>query len=122
MQSDNGIIFISIKYTNRPFGTVEEMNEKLIEYWNKTIHQNEEVYILGDVTMVRPARANCKGKNSRAIPYCGILCHGGGFKSDLGRCRSADEISMKFELTKKQALSSRLKTDIMALSLGRGNL
>ena len=28
-----------------------------------------------------------------------------GFKSDLGRCRSADEISMKFELTKKQALS-----------------
>ena len=45
-----------------------------------------------------------------------------GFKSDLGRCRSADEISMKFELTKKQALSSRLKTDIMALSLGRQSL
>lgn len=67
----------AIVYTNRPFGTVEEINEKLIEYWNKTIHQNEEVYILGDVTMVRPARANCKGKNSRAIPYCGILCHGG---------------------------------------------
>ena len=47
----------AIIYTNRPFGTVEEMNEKLIEYWNKTVHKNDEVYILGDVTMVKPNRA-----------------------------------------------------------------
>ena len=47
----------AIEYTSRPFATVEEMNEKLIEYWNKTIHPNDEVYILGDVTMVRPGRA-----------------------------------------------------------------
>ena len=47
----------AIIYTNRPFETVEEMNEKLIEYWNKTVHANDEVYILGDVTMVRPGRA-----------------------------------------------------------------
>ena len=47
----------SIVYTNRPFETVEKMNEKLIEYWNKTVHANDEVYILGDVTMVRPGRA-----------------------------------------------------------------
>lgn len=47
----------AIVYTNRPFVTPEEMNEKLIENWNKTVHQNDEVYILGDVTMVRPARA-----------------------------------------------------------------
>ena len=47
----------AIIYTNRPFETVEEMNEKLKEYWNKTVHANDEVYILGDVTMVRPGRA-----------------------------------------------------------------
>ena len=47
----------AILYTNRPFGTVEEMNEKLIEYWNSTVHKNDEVYILGDVTMVKPNRA-----------------------------------------------------------------
>ena len=41
----------AVLYTNRPFGTVEEMNEKLIEYWNSTVHKNDEVYILGDVTM-----------------------------------------------------------------------
>lgn len=47
----------AIVYTNRPFVTAEEMNEKLIENWNKTVHQNDEVYILGDVTMVRVGRA-----------------------------------------------------------------
>ena len=33
------------------------MNEELIEYWNSTVHKNDEVYILGDVTMVKPNRA-----------------------------------------------------------------
>ena len=47
----------AIIYTHRPFEIVEEMNEKLIECWNKTIQKNDEVYILGDVTMVRPGRA-----------------------------------------------------------------
>ena len=54
----------AIIYTNRPFETVEEMNEKLIEYWNKTVHANDEVYILGDVTMVRPAMTILPGKSS----------------------------------------------------------
>lgn len=32
----------------RPFETVEEMNEKLIDRWNKTVGPNDTVYILGD--------------------------------------------------------------------------
>ena len=47
----------AIVYTNRPFETVEEMNAKLVKSWNRTVHQNDEIYILGDVTMVRPGRA-----------------------------------------------------------------
>ena len=43
----------AIVYANRPFETVKEMNEKLIENWNRTVHGNDEIYILGDVTMVR---------------------------------------------------------------------
>ena len=37
-----------IKYCNRPFSSVEEMNETLIENWNKTVSYRDTIYHLGD--------------------------------------------------------------------------
>ena len=37
-----------IKYVNRPFKDVEEMNNTLINNWNKRVKHKDEVYILGD--------------------------------------------------------------------------
>ena len=37
-----------IKYCNRPFKNVHEMNEALIEAWNKKVPKNAEVKHLGD--------------------------------------------------------------------------
>lgn len=37
-----------IKYCDRPFSSVEEMNEKLIDNHNSIIKQNDTVYMLGD--------------------------------------------------------------------------
>ena len=37
-----------IKYCNRPFASVEEMNEKLIENWNITVGKDDLVWCLGD--------------------------------------------------------------------------
>jgi calcineurin-like phosphoesterase family protein len=35
-------------HCNRPFSTVEEMDETIIERWNNTVTNNDTVYILGD--------------------------------------------------------------------------
>ena len=37
-----------IKFCNRPFATVEEMNETLIQNWNETVPENGTVFHLGD--------------------------------------------------------------------------
>ena len=37
-----------IKYENRPFDTVEEMNAGLIENWNKKVPEYGTVFVLGD--------------------------------------------------------------------------
>ena len=37
-----------IKYTNRPFATIEEMNSTLIANWNQHIAPEDQVFFLGD--------------------------------------------------------------------------
>ena len=42
-----------IEYSNRPFGSVEEMNEIMIQRWNEWVKPQDHVWHLGDVTMHR---------------------------------------------------------------------
>lgn len=37
-----------IKYNNRPFSSVAEMDQKIIENWNRVVSQSDTVYHLGD--------------------------------------------------------------------------
>lgn len=46
-----------IKHANRPFYDSEEMNRTLVKNWNRLIGPQDEVYILGDLTMKGPAFA-----------------------------------------------------------------
>jgi len=56
----NNVFFISdthfnhqkiIEYCNRPFSSVEEMNEALIANWNRTVGPNDHIFHLGDFAM-----------------------------------------------------------------------
>ena len=38
-----------IKYCNRPYSSIEEMDEDLINRWNKKVHKNDIIYIVGDL-------------------------------------------------------------------------
>ena len=38
-----------VKMCNRPFGSVEEMNEAMIAAWNEQVTGNDTVFILGDL-------------------------------------------------------------------------
>lgn len=45
--------FNVIKYCNRPFANVDEMDAKMIADWNKIVGDRDTVYMLGDFTMQR---------------------------------------------------------------------
>lgn len=39
-----------LSYTDRPWGSVEEMDEALVTAWNDTVTRSDRVFVLGDVS------------------------------------------------------------------------
>lgn len=39
-----------IRLSNRPFSTIEEMDKTLIDNWNSVVTNQDDVYILGDIS------------------------------------------------------------------------
>lgn len=46
-----------IHHCNRPFQDAQVMNEKIINNWNSVVRPEDDVFILGDVTMKGPEKA-----------------------------------------------------------------
>ena len=38
-----------IQYSNRPFSSIEEMNQTMINRWNEKVGENDTVHVVGDV-------------------------------------------------------------------------
>ena len=41
----------SIRFDNRPFGSLDEMHEAVVSRWNNKVNNGDTVYILGDMSM-----------------------------------------------------------------------
>lgn len=46
-----------LEYSKRPFSNVDEMNEALIDNWNKTVTPGGLIYVIGDFALTRPPEA-----------------------------------------------------------------
>jgi calcineurin-like phosphoesterase family protein len=46
-----------IKYTNRPFSSIEEMNKKIIDNWNSKVKKEDTVFFVGDLGMTKSTEA-----------------------------------------------------------------
>ncbi len=47
-----------LKYSNRPFRTIEEHDEALVVNWNAKVRSSDTVYIVGDVSFHKPDKTN----------------------------------------------------------------
>lgn len=62
-----------IRSCERPFSSVEEMDDYLIEQWNQTVGWDDEVYILGDFIYrsTRPAESYLRRLNGKKHLFLG---------------------------------------------------
>jgi calcineurin-like phosphoesterase family protein len=58
-----------LKYDNRPFMSVEEMDETIISNWNKVVGKDDTVYMLGDVSWYTRASGKTSGILNRLNGY-----------------------------------------------------
>ena len=92
-----------IKFDNRPFKTVEEMDEELIRRWNAKVGKGDLVYVLGDmIWKSRNGDADqlIKSLNGQIILIKGNhdrFLHNAKAKAALAGVKDYDDISVPLE-------------------------
>jgi calcineurin-like phosphoesterase family protein len=87
-----------LRYCNRPFDTVEEMDEKIISNWNSIVSEDDTIYHLGDfcfgntnkyLSRLRGNIIRLKGSHDKDIqqPYM-IVIEPEGLKDEYGNQRT----------------------------------
>ena len=57
------------RYCSRPYENVDEMDSSLIANWNKDVHDNDDVYVLGDFAFQNPMKyLSCLKGNIHILP------------------------------------------------------
>ena len=92
-----------IRFDNRPFETVEEMDAELIRRWNAKVGKGDLVYVLGDMiwkTRNSDAETLIRSLNGQIILIKGNhdrFLHNAKAKNALAGVKDYDDISVKLE-------------------------
>lgn len=92
-----------LKFDNRPFQTVEEMDEELIRRWNNKVGKGDLVYVLGDMiwkTETNEAAALIKKLNGQIVLIKGNhdrFLHNATAKKALAGVKDYDDICVALE-------------------------
>lgn len=62
-----------IKYCNRPYTSVEQMNEELVQNWNSVVNDSDTVYHLGDVSIEPKDKKTLKQRKSLLVELLSSL-------------------------------------------------
>ena len=92
-----------LRFDNRPFETVEEMDDELIKRWNDKVAKGDLVYVLGDLiwkTATNEAVQIIKRLNGQIILIKGNhdrFLHNAAAKKALAGIKEYDDISVMLE-------------------------
>lgn len=93
-----------LKFENRPFSTIEEMDEIMIENWNNTVSDNDIVYHLGDFCLSNQSRhiEIIKRLKGKIILIKGNHDHSNAIKKIRPYLHDYYEVGHYFKTLKKQ--------------------
>ena len=79
-----------IRFDNRPFTCIEEMNAKMRDWWNNTVSSKDRVYILGDFIWLPPSNPEyikfTRSLNGKKVLIKGNHDNTEKFSHDLKNC------------------------------------
>lgn len=87
-----------IAFDNRPFNTIEEHDEYIIDKWNETVKSDDNVYILGDISWHTVPKTIEIFKNLNGNKYLCIGNHDSRYLKDKTLCSLFVEITDYKEL------------------------
>lgn len=72
-----------IKFCNRPFGSVDHMNDMLIHNWNTVVGEEDHVWMLGDFSFGKPAQTAVVLERLKGIKHLVVGNHDRKGSSDV---------------------------------------
>ncbi len=75
-----------IRYAGRPFASVEEMNDALVDRWNEVVTAQDEVYVVGDFALCRREDAVRHARRLNGQKFLVQGNHDKGMHRELEQC------------------------------------